>query len=334
MLENDIKYMKEAILEANKAGPEVYPNPKVGAVIVFNQTIVSRGHTQKYGGDHAEVDAIKKLDKKYKGCTLYVTLEPCSHQGKTGPCTSIIDRITFKRVVIANKDINPKASNGSKLLSKKGIEISHGVCYENAKKLNRRFFTFHEKKRPYIIIKIASTLNGNIAERSGYSKWITNKDSRTSNYTMRSNCDAIMVGTKTVLEDNPILTSHGIGKNPKIILINRSKKLNKKANVFNHNPIVFSDDVLGNNPINNIQVILKKLYIESIQSLLVEGGGKTITNFIDADMFDEMQIYYAPKLIGNGRPLYEGLNRLDDNIGLKLNKIERFGDDVKITYQR
>lgn len=334
MHENDVKYMQEAILEAKKAGPEVYPNPKVGAVIVFNGSIVSKGHTQRYGGDHAEVDAIKKLDRKYKNCTLYVTLEPCSHKGKTDPCTDIIDNIIFKRIVIANKDINPKASNGSKLLSMKGIKVSHGVCSEDAKKVNRRFFTFFEKKRPYIILKIASTLNGNIAELDGSSEWITNKDSRNSNYKMRSNCDAIMVGTKTILKDNPTLTSHGFGRDPKIVLIDMGEKLSKKENVFNHNPIVFSDDILGKNPINNIEIILKMLYKKSIQSLFIEGGGETISYFIDANLFDELQIYYAPKLIGKGRPLYKGLKSLSDNIALKINKIERFGDDIKITYHK
>ena len=334
MYENDVKYMQEAISEAKKAGPEVYPNPKVGAVIVSNNLIVSRGHTQKYGGDHAEVDAIKKLDKKYTNCTLYVTLEPCSHTGKTDPCTNIIDNIVFKRVVIANKDINPKASNGSKLLSKKGIEVSHGICSIDAKNINRRFFTFFEKKRPYIILKIASTLNGKIAEIDGSSKWITNKDSRNSNYKMRSNCDAIMVGTKTILEDNPRLTSHGFGRDPKIVLIDMDRKLTKKENVFNHNPIVFSNDILGKNPLKNVKVILKMLYKESIQSIFIEGGGTTISHFIDSNLFDELQIYYAPKLIGKGRPLYKGLKRLNDDTKLKVNKIEKFGDDIKITYYR
>ncbi len=334
MCENDIKYMQEAILEAKKAGPEVYPNPKVGAIIVYKDSIVSRGHTQRYGGDHAEVDAIKRLDKKYKGCTLYVTLEPCSHIGKTDPCTTIIDNITFKNIVIANKDINPKASNGSKLLSKKGIKVSHGVCSEDARKINRRFFTFFEKKRPYVILKIASTLNGNIAEEDGLSKWITNKDSRNSNYKMRSNCDAIMVGTKTILEDNPTLTSHGFGRDPKIVIIDMDKKLSKKENVFNHNPIVFSEDILGKNPLNNVEIILNMLYKESIQSLYIEGGGETISHFIDSNLFDELQIYYAPKLIGKGRTLYKGFKGINDNIELKVNRIEKFGDDIKITYHR
>lgn len=143
-----------------------------------------------------------------------------------------------------------------------------------------------------------------------------------------------MVGTKTIQEDNPTLTSHGFGRDPKIVLIDIAKKLNKKENVFSHNPIVFSDDILGANPFKNLQIMLKMLYEESIQSLFVEGGGRTISNFIDTDLYDELQIYYAPKLIGNGRSLYSGLKQLNDDIKLKVNKIEIFGNDVKITYHK
>jgi diaminohydroxyphosphoribosylaminopyrimidine deaminase/5-amino-6-(5-phosphoribosylamino)uracil reductase len=333
MYENDVKYMSAALSEAEKAGPEVYPNPKVGAIIVFNGEIISRGHTQEYGGDHAEVVAIKNLNKKYKNCTLFVTLEPCTHKGKTGACTDLINSEIFERVVIANSEINPKASGGAKLLSEKGISITEGVCSQNAKKINKRFFTFYEKKRPYVILKIASTLNGFIAEKDGQSKWITNEKSRSSGYLMRANCDAIMVGTNTVINDDPSLTSHGLGKkDPKIILIDLEKKLNHKANVFKHNPIVFSNDILGLNHAKNIEIILKKLFDMSFQSLFVEGGGKTLSHFIDTNLFDELHIYYAPKLTAGGKPLYDGLKKINDKLELHLDKIEQIDNDIKIKY--
>ena len=332
MYENDEKYMSAALLEAEKAGPEVYPNPKVGAIIVFNGEIISRGHTQEYGGDHAEVVAIKNLNKKYKNCTLFVTLEPCAHKGKTGACTDLIDNKIFKRVVIANLEINPKAGGGAKLISEKGISITEGVCSQNAKKINKRFFTFYEKKRPYVILKIASTLNGFIAEKDGQSKWITNEKSRSSSYQMRANCDAIMVGTNTIINDNPSLTSHGLGKDPRIILIDLKNKLDNKANVFKHNPIVFSNDILSLNHSKNIEIILKKLFDMSFQSLFVEGGGKTLSRFIDTNLFDELHIYYAPKLTASGKPLYDGLKKINDTLDLHLDKIEQFDNDIKITY--
>ena len=194
-------------------------------------------------------------------------------------------------------------------------------------------FVFHGYTSSATIIMNYSGFN-NIAEENGLSRWITNKDSRNSNYKMRSNCDAIMVGTKTILEDNPTLTSHGFGRDPKIVIIDMGKKLSKKENVFNHNPIVFSEDILGENPLNNVEIILNMLYKESIQSLYIEGGGETISHFIDSNLFDELQIYYAPKLIGKGRTLYKGFKGINDNINLKVNRIEKFGDDIKITYHR
>jgi len=332
MHKNDIQYMEEALKEASNAGDDVYPNPKVGAIIVHNDKIVSKGHTQPFGGDHAEKVAIKKLNTNLLNCTLYVTLEPCSHEGKTTACIDLINEKVFKRVVIANKDINPLAKGGAKILSDKGIIIEHGVCSKDAKKINKRFFTFHEKKRPYIILKIASTLNGVIAEKNGYSKWITNNESRISNHKMRSYSDAIMVGVNTIILDNPSLTSHGIGKNPRIVVIDPKNKLNHKANVFKHDPIVFSDIVRDRDPIENVKIILKELYKLSLQSLYVEGGGKTISYFIDSNCYDELQIFYAPKFIGNGRPLYTGVKRLDDSLNLYLDNIEQFGNDVKLTY--
>jgi len=334
MHKNDIQYMEEALKEASNAGDDVYPNPKVGAIIVHNDKIVSKGHTQPFGGDHAEKVAIKKLNTNLLNCTLYVTLEPCSHEGKTTACIDLINEKVFKRVVIANKDINPLAKGGAKILSDKGIIIEHGVCSKDAKKINKRFFTFHEKKRPYIILKIASTLNGVIAEKNGYSKWITNNKSRISNHKMRSYSDAIMVGVNTIILDNPSLTSHGIGKNPRIVVIDPKNKLNHKANVFKHDPIVFSDIVRDRDPIENVKIILKELYKLSLQSLYVEGGGKTISYFIDSNCYDELQIFYAPKFIGNGRPLYTGVKRLDDSLNLYLDNIEQFGNDVKLTYLR
>lgn len=332
MYKNDVKYMSVALDEALKASPEVYPNPKVGAVIVHDDKIISCGHTQDFGGKHAEVMAIENMPSTLKGCTLYVTLEPCTHKGKTDACIDLITPDIFKRVVIANLDPNPIAKGGVKKLIKDGIIVETGICSKNAKKINRRFFTFFEKKRPYIILKIASTLNGVIAEKDGNSEWITCQESRTSGHKARSCCDAIMVGRKTIEFDNPSLTSHGLGKNPRIIIIDPKNKLDHKANVFKSDPIVFSDILNSKKPIENVSIILKKLYDLSIQSLYVEGGGQTISYFIDANLYDELQIYYSPKMIGEGKPLYNGMKKLKDNLNLTLNKIEQFDNDIKVTY--
>ena len=169
----DERFMKLALQEAAKADHKVFPNPKVGAIVVHDGNVISKGYHQKYGERHAEAIAIDKLDRSITNATLYVTLEPCSHTGKRSPCTEIIKSKMFSRVVIAANDPNPKASGGAKILRENNIEVVENVFPEGSKKLNRRFFTFFEKKRPYVILKIASTLDGFIAELDGTSKWIT-----------------------------------------------------------------------------------------------------------------------------------------------------------------
>lgn len=330
----DERFMKLALQEAAKADHKVFPNPKVGAIVVHDDNIISRGYHQKYGERHAEAIAIDKLDRSITNATLYVTLEPCSHIGKRSPCTEIIKSKMFSRVVIAANDPNPKASGGAKILRENNIEVVENVFPEGSKKLNRRFFTFFEKKRPYVILKIASTLDGFIAELDGTSKWITGEKSRQSVHKLRSTCDAILVGRKTVEADDPSLTSHGHGKNPKIIILDPKNRLDKKFKILFKNPIIFSGKNLKNSPQKNITYILDKLYSKSYQTLLVEGGGETISSFLDSNLFDELHIYYAPKLLGDGKPFYSGYNKLTKDYKLELNNIDHFGNDIKVVFFR
>ena len=331
---NDEYFMQLALKEAEKADDSVYPNPKVGALVVANNKIISKGYHKCYGKEHAEFKAIKSIGRSLSNATLYVNLEPCSHQGKTAPCTDLIDNKIFKRVVIGAKDPNPKASGGAKILREKNIEVVENVCLENSKKINRRFYTFFEKKRPYVILKIATTLDGFIAELDGYSKWITNKKSRESVHKLRATCDAILVGRKTIEIDNPSLTSHGHGKDPKIVILDTKNIISKKSDVFKNNPIVFSGKELVHNYKENINYVLNELYKRSYQTVLVEGGGKTFSAFLDSDLFDELNIYYAPKIIGDGKPLYIGNNALTKDYKLQLHKTEHFDYDIKMTFYK
>ena len=330
----DERFMNIALQEAAKANHKVFPNPKVGALIVVDGKIISKGYHKCYGEDHAEANAIKRLDRPITNATLYVTLEPCSHIGKRNPCTDIIKSKMFSRVVIGANDPNPKASGGAEILKNNNIDVKENVCAENSKKLNKRFFTYFEKKRPYVILKIASTLDGFIAEINGHSKWITNEKSRQSVHKLRSTCDAILVGRKTIEADNPSLTSHGYGKNPKIVILDSQNKVNPKSKVYKNKPIVFTNKDLVNDPNKNIIYILKKLYNKSYQTLLVEGGGETLSHFLDSDLFDELHIYYAPKIIGNGKPLYIGNNTLTKDYKLRLHKVEHFDHDIKMVFHR
>jgi len=332
----DKAFMLEAISLASKANSDVYPNPKVGCVIVKDDKIISRGYHHKYGSNHAEKNAIKSLGKDNNNLTMYVTLEPCHHHGKTSPCTGLINSDQFNRVVIAEKDPSDLAGGGANFLKNNNIDVDIGICKEEARYLNKYFYTFHEKKRPYIILKYASSLDGYIALENGKSKWITNSLSRSLNHKQRSDCDAILVGRKTIQLDNPVLDSHGKGRNPKIIVIDPDNKIDKKSKIFlgNQSPIIFRKKYLTDSQQENIRIILKELFELNIQSLLVEGGGSTITSFLESGLFDEVHVYLAPKFFGKGIPLYKGEGSIENIYDLKINHIKSLGDDVKIVYKR
>lgn len=331
-MNQDILYMKMAIDEAKKASDNVFPNPKVGCVIVQNGKIVSKGYHQKFGGPHAEAEALNNCDTQLKDATMYVTLEPCNHYGKTAPCTSLIEPEKFKRIVVANRDPNPLINKGLQTLIDKGLRVDFNVCEDDAKFVNRRFFTFYEKKRPFVILKFAATLDGFMSEIDGHSKWITSKKSRLSVHTLRSSCDAILVGRKTVEADNPSLTSHGVGPDPQVVILDPSRKIDKQYTAFKENTIHFTDELSNSNPEKNIQKILSKLYSLNIQSVLVEGGAKTLTGFIDSGSFDEIHAYFAPKLIGEGISIYNSKKKIADSLNLDIVKHETFDNDIKITY--
>ena len=334
MAKNDQYYMGLAIKEALKGSDNTFPNPRVGAVVVANGEVISKGYHKSFGEPHAESVAIKKIKRDIKNATLYVTLEPCTHTGKRGPCAEIIDPKKFSKVVVGSRDPNQIASGGIEQLLERGIEVVESVCESNCRKINRRFFTFFEKKRPYIILKMALTLDGFIAEESGKSKWITNDESRNSVHKLRSSCDAILAGNRTIEKDNPSLTSHGKGKDPRIILFSEDFDKRLELKVFDQEPLIFDLKYSQNSPRKNIEKMLNYLYENSYQSLLVEGGGITFTHFLNENIFDELQIFYAPKIIGSGVPFFNGKRSLEENLGLKLNKFETFGSDVKLTYKR
>ena len=334
MKNNDKYFMKLAIREAKKAHNDVFPNPKVGCLIVKDEKVVSRGFHRRFGGRHAEQVAIDNLSQEITNATMYVTLEPCAHKGKTSPCIDLIDPSIFNRVVISSLDPNPSAVGGIKAILNKKISVTKNICNMKSKKINPRFFTYHEKKRPYVIIKAALTLDGFIAESNGVSKWITNEKSRQSVHELRSSCDAILIGNKTALIDNPSLDSHGKGKDPIPIIIDRSKSLKKKLKIFKRTPIVFSSDILKSKPLNNVKIILDELYERNIQSVLVEGGGFTITHFLNSGFFDELHLYYAPKFLGSGISIFNTIRSIKDSSNLILKKVDKFKNDFRVIYKR
>lgn len=297
------------------------PNPKVGAVVVYNNKVIGEGYHQKYGFSHAEVNAINNVKDKslLKDSTIYVNLEPCCHYGKTPPCAELLIKNNIKRCVIANRDSNPKvAGGGIKILQDAGIEVECGVLEEEGRFLNRRFFCNQEKHRPYIILKFAQSLDGYIdIERNNKEKqtyWITNNDLKVWVHKQRAEEDAILVGYNTVLNDNPSITTRYFnGKNPKRIVFDRDLTLPQSSNVFNNESptLVFNylktekqnniDFIQISNNEDSIVQILHHLSKNGIGSLIVEGGKQTLQYFIDKNLWDEAYVLTGNTCFGAGK---------------------------------
>ena len=281
-------YMRRCFQLASLGLGEVQPNPMVGAVIVVDNTIISEGWHRKYGFPHAEIEAINSVKEKnlLKKSTLYVNLEPCSNFGKTPPCTDAIIQHQIPKVVIANVDPNEKVNGqGICKLKKVGIFVTTGILEEEGKELNKRFFTYHQQKRPYIILKWAQTADGfmDIDRENNIHKnyWITNPPLRTIVHQWRSEEDAIAVGYNTLQNDKPQLTTRFyIGKNPKrFVITNRNPEI--EIDSFTFLP-------------DHLDEMMNILYQQKIQSIIIEGGKKTLERFLSADLWDEARI-----LIGN-----------------------------------
>lgn len=309
-----------------------YPNPLVGCVIVHNDKIIGEGWHFKAGQPHAEVNAIASAASNsdlLKEATIYVSLEPCSHFGKTPPCADLIISKGFKKVVIGSTDPNPKvAGRGIKMLQNAGCKVISGVLEQECNELNKRFFTFHSKKRPYVFLKWAQTADGFVApikESRTETKpvWITNNFSRQLVHKMRSEEMAILVGTKTVMDDNPSLTVRDwTGNNPTRLVIDKELKLPSHSSILDGSvkTYVFTakKKAESNNETQYIQIdfskeiafqICETLYEKGIQSLIVEGGPKTLQTFIDTNLWDEAIVFSGTNNFEDGiaAPIFKGV---------------------------
>ena len=309
-------FIEKCITLARKGILNVSPNPMVGCVIVYNDEIIGEGYHQEYGKSHAEVNAIETVKDKslLNKSTLYVNLEPCCHHGKTPPCTDLIIKHNFSKVVIGCIDpFSEVSGKGIKKLEDNSIEVIHGVLEEKCKDLNRRFFYFHKYKRPYIILKWAKSKDNYIAPINQEKPfWMTSKESKTLVHNWRAEEDAILVGRKTVIADNPSLTVRMCeGKNPIRLVIDKSLSLDNNYNIFDDNAetLVFNNiksDIVSNTiyiktDFNNlIEEILNELYKRNILSLIVEGGAITINSFIDNNLYDEIRLFTTEKVLENG----------------------------------
>lgn len=357
----DNVYMKRALdLSLNGIG-KTSPNPLVGAVIVKNGKIIGEGYHEYYGGPHAEVNAIKNATEDVEGATIYVTLEPCSHYGKTPPCAGLLVSKKLSKVVISMIDPNPKvAGKGIEILKKNGIEVIIGILEKEARKVNEIFLKYIRDKKPFCILKTAMTIDGKIATKTGESMWITNEKSRSYVHELRNQVSGIMVGVNTIISDNPTLTTRlerggtdstriivdsflRIPLDSKVLKINSpkytiiattknadTKKIEKLKNIEGVEVVV--------TPMKESRVDLKYLFDylgqKGIDSVLVEGGSTLNFSVVKECLVDKVITFLAPKIIGGKDAKTsiggDGFERLTDAVILHDIQISNFDEDIMI----
>lgn len=322
------KFMFTALELAEKGRGFVEPNPMVGALIVKNGEIIGRGYHETFGKNHAEINAINDAGMECKGSDIYVTLEPCTHFGKTPPCSQAIKEAGIKNVFIASKDPNPVAkTNGSQILKEAGINVIHGILENAADKLNAPFFKLISEKMPYVTAKWVMTLDGKIATRTGDSQWISNEESRSYVHKIRGEMDAIMVGIGTALADNPLLTCRTQSKRiAKRIIVDSNASLpldSKLIKTIGEAEVLIATTeqapeervarledagckIIKTN-LKNGKVDLKQVFEElgrmNLTNLLVEGGGKVFGSLLDNNLMDKAVIFVSPKIVGDANAI-------------------------------
>jgi diaminohydroxyphosphoribosylaminopyrimidine deaminase / 5-amino-6-(5-phosphoribosylamino)uracil reductase len=346
----DKKYVKRCFQLAMKGLGKVSPNPLVGAVIVIGERVISEGWHAEFGKDHAEAMAIKKAKVNLKGATLYCNLEPCIHtKKKTPPCYPLIVQSGIKRVVISNLDPNPFVAGKSvQQMEEQGITVDVGILEEEGSELNRFFFKHIKKGKPWITLKMAQSIDGKISKKANEQTWLTGTQSRKYVHKLRAEYDAVLVGSNTVNVDDPQLNVREVkGRNPLKIIISAGLKLKRNSYILNHaehEPVwIFCDEKLiqsaGKNynkyakfigcPLNengkiDLEYVMDILYKEKIGSVLIEGGQKVFSGFLQLDLYDELIVLQAPVIIGDG---LTSVN-LNTSKNFRLNYVKRLGNDI------
>ena len=347
------KYMDIALNLAEKGKGCVSPNPLVGCIIVKRGNIVGRGYHKKYGESHAEINALKAAGKKANNATMYVNIEPCSHWGKTSPCTEKIVEAGIREVVVGMEDPNSLV-DGYKELKFRGLKTRIGILRDKAKKLNENYIKYMKTKKPFIILKLAMSLDGKIATSSGDSKYITSRAARKCVHQLRNDVDAVMVGINTITRDNPILDSRLVkGKNPKKIIVDSSLKISERSKILKDpsKVIIATTKKASRKKIDKLQhkgvrililkpkkglVDLKELVKElgksEIASVIIEGGAELSGNAIKEEIVDKILIFTAPKIIGNGlNPIKNlGIKKVNKAIKLKNISTKNIGKDFLV----
>jgi diaminohydroxyphosphoribosylaminopyrimidine deaminase/5-amino-6-(5-phosphoribosylamino)uracil reductase len=359
---DDQDYMRMALDLAVQGAGYVAPNPMVGAVVVREGQVVGRGYHQAVGGPHAEVHAIDDAGDRARGATLYVTLEPCNHQGRTPPCTRKILEAGIRRVVVAVADPNPDVTGGGNaFLKRHGVEVDCGVCRGHAARLNESFFKYARAKVPFVVLKMAATLDGRIATRTGDARWVTGPEARGRVHALRHALDAIMVGVGTVLADDPELTtrlSEGPGADATRIILDTHLRMpdsarmlrqasaaetwvvcgpgaapDNKKRLMDQGALILESGIVDGRI--DLAALMQVLGARGVTSLLIEGGAQVAATALKAGIVDKVLFFYAPKILGgdDGVPMCSGPGpeKMRQSLPLHRMEVERVGADVLVS---
>ena len=357
--ELDIWHMRRALELAAQGQGCVEPNPMVGCVIVRGAEIIGEGWHRRLGGPHAEVEALRIAGPRAAGATLYVTLEPCCHQGKTPPCTAAILEAGISRVVIAGRDPFPQVDGGGLAeLQKAGLDVELGVLESEAGALNAPYLKLTSAGRPWVLAKWAMSLDGKIATRTGSSRWISGTQSRAIVHVLRGRVDAIMVGRETALRDDPLLTARPpgprsatrvvcdtgaslaaesqlvqtAGETPVMVAVGREAAEARRRRLSDAGCEVFVCD--GQTHAARLDALLEELGRRRMTNLLVEGGGRLLGSLLDAGRIDEVHVFIAPKIVGGavaaGPIAGEGIDELSQALALDAVEVQQVGSDVYV----
>ncbi len=354
----ELKFMRRALFLAESRGRYAAPNPKVGAVLVKAGRIVGEGGHSRYGGPHAEIIALRQAGKNAKGAALYVTLEPCSHHGKTPPCAEAVIRAGVRKVVAAMKDPFPLVQGrGFQKLRQAGITVKTGVLEKEARQMNEAFLFAVTHSRPRVLLKAAISLDGKIATASGRSRWITGDGARRKVHELRAQADAVLVGSRTALKDNPSLTIRLPGYHrkdgwPLRVVLDSRLQISPRARLFQGQgptPVVFTSPGASRDKeralvrrgtavfrvplrgkVLSLKAVLRVLHSLQVRSLLVEGGGEVHASFLREKLADEVALFVSPKILGGKGPSWvggEGIENPNQAPYLKDVHIEKLGQD-------
>lgn len=355
-MKEDERWMKRALRLAEKGRGRTSPNPMVGAVLVKNGDIVGEGYHARPGGPHAEIVALQQAGQEASGAVLYLNLEPCTHYGKTPPCAPQVIQSNVNRVVIGMEDPNPSVKgSGVEALRRAGLNVEVGILERECRKLNEVFCKYILKKEPFVILKVAATLDGKIATRKGDSKWISGEASRHLVHQLRARVDGVLVGIGTVLKDDPKLTARiPKGRDPYRIVLDSQLKTPEEAEVIRASPsktIIASTEIAPKDKIEkfkkkgvqvllfdekegkiNLKSCLSKLGEIGMTSLMVEGGSQVNGSFLDEGLVDKLLLFLSPKMMGDPKALGifggKGVSSIQEAIALREMKVRRVGEDI------